>query len=132
LAEPAHVIEACRLAIILAPDFAKAYFDFSYYLGRYGAPESRVEAAARKAIDLAPDNMTFRIGLAGYLHLRGRSEAAVQLLENLTLDHIQSQTCICCVVRLMDLFETVGDEQRATWCRRRRETLRLANNTTNS
>jgi hypothetical protein len=132
LNEPTLSVEACRRAIQLDSESAQAFFDLSYYLGRCGAPETRIEATARKAIDLAPDNILFRVGLAGFLHSRGRSESAAVLVARLSVEQVQSMKCPCCLGRLIGVLEAVGDEERAAWCRQRKEFLALSNEATHS
>jgi Flp pilus assembly protein TadD len=118
-------VDACRRAIQLEPDMAQAYFDLSYYLGRCGAPPTRVEAMARKAIHLAPENLTFRIGLAGFLHARSRSHSALELVDCLTFEQVQTLSCPCCLERLIGVFEAAGEIERAGWCRQHQEWLAL-------
>lgn len=123
LGESRPAVAACRRAIKLDPEAAQPYFSLSFYLGRCGALASTIEAAARRAIHLAPENLTFRTGLAGFLHLQGRARDAVALLHGLTEHHVQLMNCRCCLDRLIGLFEVVADEERAGWCRRQSELL---------
>ncbi len=118
-------IAACRRAIQLDPKMAQSHFDLSYYLGRCGAAVATVEVSARRAIALDPQNLTFRIGLAGFLHQHQRSEEAGPLLNSLSVEHVQLLQCPCCLSRLIGVFEAIGDEERATWCRQRQEILTL-------
>lgn len=126
LDEPDLAVIACRRAIEFDPEAAQPYFDLSYYLGRCGAPVSRIEASARHAIQLAPDNITYRIGLAGFLHTQGRSADGALLIGGLTHEHVQGMQCQCCLARLIGVFEAVSDDERACWCRQRQEVLLLS------
>lgn len=119
LGEPGSSVVACRRALAVDPGSAQSYFDLSYYLGRCGAPDSQIEANARYAINLAPDSIAYRIGLAGFLHTSGRSQEAADLLQPLTHHHVSQMCCQCCLIRLLGVFEAVGDEERASWCRQR-------------
>ena len=114
---------ACRRAIKLDPSAARPHFDLSYYLTRCGSSISRIEASARRAIELAPGNMAYRVGLAGFLHSQNRPGDAVQLLQEFSVEYVQLMRCRCCLTRLIGLFEAVGDEERASWCRLRQEVL---------
>lgn len=125
LNEPQTAIVACRRAVTLDPEAAQPYFDLSYYLRRCGASTKTIEAAAQRAISLEPDNLKFRLGLAGYLHALERSLEAIALLAPLTGDQIRSVYCHGCLTRLIELFEAAGDE-RAECCRQQRESLDLS------
>jgi len=109
-------IAACREAVRRDPDWALPYFDLSFYLGKSGAPPHIIEATARKAISLAPENPRFRVGLAGFLQTCGRECEAYALLAPVTLNHIQTMTCPCCLARLVAIFEAAGD-RRADFCK---------------
>jgi tetratricopeptide (TPR) repeat protein len=123
LNEPQTAIVACRRAITLDPEVAQPYFDLSYYLRRCGASTRTIEAAAQRAISLEPDNLKFRLGLAGYLHSLERSSEAMVLLAPLTMDQIRSVYCHGCLGRLLELFAAVGDDERAECCRQQQESL---------
>lgn len=117
MSDPVGSIAACRKAIQLDPDSAESYFTLSFYLRRCGAPFSVVEAAARRAIDLAPDKFAFRLGLAGQLHAQGRLADVARLLNRVTLEQVQSLSCPCCLDRLIVIFAAIADEDRVLWCR---------------
>lgn len=116
LGDPWAAVAACRKAIGLEPYEAQPYFSLSFYLGRTGAPERLIESTARHAIDLAPENLTFRVGLAGYLHVRGRTSETEALLAAVTQDDIESLNCQCCLERLRAIFEALGDHSRVHLC----------------
>lgn len=116
LSESQLAVAACRRAIQMSPLEAQSHYDLSHYLSRSGASVCQVEAAARRAISLAPAHVPYRVGLAGFLHCQQRSEDAAALLGALTIEHVQSICCRCCLLRLLGLFEAVGQAERAAWC----------------
>jgi tetratricopeptide (TPR) repeat protein len=125
LSQPQMAAVACRRAIRLQPEAAQSYFALSYYLGRCGAPFEQRVALARQAIDLEPDNLTFRVGLAGFLHYHEHTAEGVQLLAEFSHEQIVQMHCRGCLGRLIDLFEAIDDNERVNWCRQQRDQLQL-------
>ena len=123
LTEPRMSIVACQRAIRLDPEFAQSYFDMAYYLRRCGASVATVEASARRAICLAPNDIVYRVGLSTFLHAQDRTDDAALLLKYLTRHHVQQLKCNCCVARLMDVLTAVGDHERDSWCRDQLESI---------
>lgn len=124
--ESRGAVAACRRAIFLDGAMSQAYYDLSFYLGRSFAPPDIVEAAAQRAVLLDPDNITYRIGLAGFLQGQSRSREAARLLEPLAAEQVLAMNCRCCLARLIAIFEAVDDQERAAWCRSRQEALLLS------
>lgn len=114
---PSVSIRACRTAITIDSDSAQAHYDLGYYLGRCGGSLSTIEAAARKAVQLAPEQTPYRVGLASFLQKHGRTQAAYAVVRLLSPAQVQSIGCGCCLERLAGLFDSVDDDLRAGWCR---------------
>ncbi len=125
LNQPHRSVRICRLAITRDTEFAQSYYDLGYYLGRTGAPPHIVEAAARKAIELAPGRLNYRVGLAGFLAQRGRARDAYTLVGRLLPSEIELANCPCCLERLASVFESAGDYERSAVCRARSRVLAL-------
>jgi cytochrome c-type biogenesis protein CcmH/NrfG len=116
---PSLSLRACRAAIQSDPDSPQAHYDLGYYVGRVGGPASTVEAAARKAIQLAPDRLQYRLGLASFLHKHGKTQSAYEVVQHITAAQIEGIGCLCCLKRMVELFDAVNDGERAAWCRER-------------
>lgn len=114
--DPVMALRACRAASHGDPDSARPYYEMSYYLQRCGDSPHLVEAAARKAISLDPERVQYRVGLASYLHQRGRPDDAYELLKHLDSSRLQEITCRCCLDRLLALFDTMQDQVRCRMC----------------
>ena len=97
-----------RRAVVAAPEDAKAWFHLSFYMGRLKAPFSQVEAAARRAINLAPDNAEFRISLAAALCHFQRYSDAMQLVGQLINSDLTKVCCSSCLQNLRNVFETAS------------------------
>lgn len=121
--EPRLAMEACRRAGKLAPDFGQVHYDMGFYASRCGHPPHLVEALVRKAIELEPANIHYRIGLTSLLIRFGRNHEAHEVVWQLTSAQIQEVTCRCCLKRIANLFFDLGDEQRAQEFAARLETL---------
>jgi tetratricopeptide (TPR) repeat protein len=121
---PYRSVRICRIAVQRDPEFAQSYFDLGYYLGRSGAPAHIVEAAARKAIQLAPQRMNYRVGLAAFLAQRHRMQDACDLVRQLPLDDLQQLNCTHCLTRLQFLYTLSQDQERAAACLDRCQQLR--------
>jgi len=125
IGQPELAVQACRSAVRREPDQAQAYYDLGYYSARSGAPLHVVEALARQAISLEPDNVRYRVGLASMFVQQGRLTDAYDCVSRLRDDQIQQIACRCCLQRIVELFRTAGDERRATLCQSHLRDLEL-------
>lgn len=106
----------CRRAVEDFPEEPQAWLDLSYFMGRVGSPFRRIESAARRAIDLAPEVAGYRISLASALFQRDRALDAYQLIRNLGREQIDDVTCDCCLKRLSQIYQVAGDSDRYRQC----------------
>jgi tetratricopeptide (TPR) repeat protein len=119
LNKPCISLRLCRAAMERDPDVARTYYELGYFLGRCGGPVSMIEAAGRKAVEMAPDQVMYRIGLASLLLKHRREGDAYEVVHELSEEQLSEVTCVCCLVKLANLFETMGDDRRAEWTRTR-------------
>jgi tetratricopeptide (TPR) repeat protein len=112
----ALAIEACRRCVKVDPDCDQGYYELSQLLSSSGAPANLIETAARKAIQLNPENCEYRIGLAGFLLQHERAAEAGRLVAEIPDSHFQTMSCPCCLVRLIRIFEITGDHGRVLSC----------------
>jgi Flp pilus assembly protein TadD len=98
-----------RRAVNEHPDEAQAWFDLSFYMGRLGFPLHQIEATARRAIFLAPDNVSYRLSLASVLARRGRAEDAHQLVSRFGPEELEQVCCADCLENLKEVFEAASD-----------------------
>lgn len=120
---PKYSLAACRKALRCDEGSAQAWYELGYYMRRCGYPPHLVASAARRAVDLAPDCLNYRMGLAGFLSMTGLSSEAYQVAAVLTPARIQGVNCLCCLEKLERIFEVAGDSERALACRQRHENL---------
>ncbi|MCA9116924.1 MAG: hypothetical protein KDA79_17720 [Planctomycetaceae bacterium] len=116
---PAAAMWACRSALDRDPGNGQACYDMSYYAARSGCPLRIVESLARKAVSLEPDRLQFRIGLASLLLRHDRAAEAGRVISGVSPDQLHQLDCQCCLERIAELCETVGDWQRVVVCRER-------------
>lgn len=126
LNKPCISLRLCRAALERDPDVARTYYELGYFLGRCGGPVSMVEAAGRKAVEMAPDQVMYRIGLASLLLKHRREGDAYEAVHDLTVGQLAEVNCVCCLLKLANLFEAMGDDRRAEWTRTRMLELDLS------
>ena len=108
----------CRRAVHEYPHEARAWFLLSYFMGLVGCPFSRIEIAARHAISLAPDIVSYRVSFASTLLKAGQPQQAFCLIQSFEESQLCQVSCERCVERLMSIFEGAQDKQRASLCRK--------------
>ncbi|MCG8650616.1 MAG: tetratricopeptide repeat protein [Pirellulales bacterium] len=122
--QPRLAMEACRRASRIDFETAQIHFDMGFYAARSGCPPHVSEALTRRAIDLDPANVHYRIGLASLLVRLDRFEEAHHIVADISDSQIQDVTCMCCLERVGNLLQSFGDPQRAQRCRERLRQLR--------
>lgn len=125
--QPHLALEVCRRAGKRAPELGQQAYDMSFYAARCGLQLSLVESLARRAVELEPDNVHFRIGFSSLLVKLKRDRQAHSIVASLTRQQIGQVRCKCCLERIGKLFATFGDRQRAYQCVARLEQLHQAN-----
>lgn len=123
LDEPKLAMEVCRRAGWRDPEAAQVHYDMGFYAVRCGYPPQIVEALARRAVELEPGNVHYRLGLASLLTRLNRPAEAHRVVRSLSPQQIGEVTCKCCLERIGELFEQAGDAERAALCRQRRQEL---------
>lgn len=109
---PDLAASACEKATQLTPKVAQAWYDLGYYLGRSGGDDTAVERLARKAVGMSPDNVRYRVGLAGLLVKSQRFPEAYELVKEFSKADIESISCSCCLQRIVSLYEKARDYRR--------------------
>lgn len=103
--EPGLAMEACRRAADLDRDSAQLYYDMGFYAARAGKPARITEALTRRAIDLDPGHLPFRLGLISLLVRVGRSDEAACEARELSESQLDAIDCPCCRERVIALLE---------------------------
>lgn len=117
--EPRLAMEACRRAYRLAPELAQVHYAMGVYASRAGHPPDLVEALARRAVDLEPRNIHYRVGLASLLIRLERSSEALQIIQRVADIDLAKVTCQGCLSRVANLFFDLGDQiEAARWADR--------------
>jgi len=118
-----QAVNVCRCAVERQPDCDQAAFGLAYYMGKAGFAPQRALPMLRRAFQLAPNRMTYRLALALALHRCRAAAEAYQLVANLQMDDIARMTCRSCTGRLMQIYEQAEDFRRCNWCRARAQIL---------
>jgi cytochrome c-type biogenesis protein CcmH/NrfG len=122
--EPRLAMEACRRAGRLAPEVAEIHYRMGYYARLCGHRPSVSEALIRHAIDLDPQRLHYRIGLASLLIRLGRQREALAAIGPMIPQRLAEVDCECCLKRLANLFFDFGDLANARRCAQRLGLLR--------
>ncbi|MEM9369194.1 MAG: tetratricopeptide repeat protein [Planctomycetota bacterium] len=108
-------IDAVRLAMQVCewvtdrePTLAQAYYDLGVYSALLGNPLYLTEAQTRRALELEPKNVRFRVGLAVVLIQLDQREEALGLLEELNDSEIQALNCQSCAEKVADFLKAAG------------------------
>ncbi|HWL09943.1 MAG TPA: hypothetical protein VNQ76_16175 [Planctomicrobium sp.] len=112
-------VHACRKASLRDPGFARPFYEMAYYMRRCQYPPHLIESMARHAVQLDPDSISYRIGLAAFLHSLNRMQDAYQVISDMTLGQLRRVTCHCCLTRLVDVCEAGNDLERTQACHER-------------
>lgn len=124
--EPKLAMEVCRRAGRRDPEAAQVHYDMGFYASRCGYPPHVLEALVRRAIELEPGNVHYRVGLASLLIRLDRTVEAQRVAQALSPQQIGEITCKCCLQRIDELFEQAGDVERLALCRSRWQELAAA------
>lgn len=95
------------------------WYDLGYYCVRMGSPFQHAEAHARRAIDLDPHNVEYRIGLSALLMKHDRLSDAYDLVRAFGAREIDRVCCESCLRTVLSVFESANDSLRASLCQKR-------------
>lgn len=95
---------------------AEQHYNLAFYMGNTGYPVKIIEQEIKKAIQLAPDHLEYRVGLAGFLSQIDRAKDGYPYVAQLTLEYISELICECCLKRLVNVFMAANDQQKVTSC----------------
>lgn len=112
-------LQVCREAARREPDCPRAWHDLASYLRECGFPPRLILAAARKAVDLAPEEGRYRLGLVALLHQFGNDSEAAAVASRLRSEQIAEACCRCCLARVAEICYAAGNLALAAACRRR-------------
>lgn len=116
-------LELARRAGEVDPQSGQVAYDISFYTMRCGCSAYLAESLCWKAVELEPDNVDFRIGLATLLVRLGKTEQACVVLRKLEREGFARVTCRCCLERIADLYRLAGTSQQLESCLRQLEQL---------
>ncbi|MCO8124695.1 hypothetical protein NHH03_23350 [Stieleria sp. TO1_6] len=122
--EPVLAMEACRQAGLVAPDAAQVHYQMGYYASLCGYPTSVTEALIRRAVDLEPESVHYRIGLTSLLVRLDRPTEALAVVSSVIPSQLDQITCQCCLKRIATLFFDCDQPDLARQCAQRLQDVR--------
>ena len=114
LNEHSAALKVCRRIVDLDPRHHQAIFGIAYYLYRLGFSSRTVIPHLEMALALSPDILSYRLNLAFALFENGCDRRAHELLRPVAVEDVSSP---CCLQRMRQVFDRVGDHARALVCR---------------
>ena len=109
-------LAACREAARRMPEEDAPWFGIAFCMSRLGYPPERILSPLQRAFNLAPECLSYRVGLACMLHRAGQLDRACRLVQHLSIEAIEAITCANCLRRLAVLYEAVDDAARRDAC----------------
>lgn len=116
LGDNESALRVSRAAAERMPESAEHRYAAAYFMGQLGYPVSVVAEWACEAVQLAPNNAQYRIGLAGLMHASGDLDEAYRWIRELTAYELQTVPCGKCLTKLARIYGAAGDEFRKTTC----------------
>lgn len=113
-------LKACRILTDRRPDHHQGHFGTAFYLSCLKMPPRYLVAPLRRAFDLAPDLLHYRLNLAFVLAALKRGDTARSLIASVDLAKLH---CPVWVDRMKALFDEVGDRANVGACDRRLQEL---------
>jgi tetratricopeptide (TPR) repeat protein len=113
-------LDVCRRAARRMPDNPDPLVGIVHYMRRLRRPIELIVPAMFRAHHLEPENSEYRISLAWMLHELGRSDEGAHLLAAVPYEEF---SCIRCLTLMKQIFEQVGEEERAAVCRMRLDVI---------
>lgn len=117
---PDVALGVCQRLTAVRPSYHPAWFGVAYYLGQLGRPAGQLEFPLRKAFELAPQALPYRLNLAAVYADIGRLAEAYRLVSGVPVEVVG---CRCQCRRFATACEAAGDNDRAVAFRRRADWL---------
>lgn len=113
---PYLAMQVCEWITERDAEFAQAYYDMGCYSARVGNALHLTEALTQHALQLEPDNVNYRVGLASLMIQLDRDEEAVEALRSVTNEQIAVVKCRSCLGRIAALMRRHDHAERADAC----------------
>jgi tetratricopeptide (TPR) repeat protein len=117
--KPELALQACRVAVGRVPECDSAWFAMAFFMTKLDYPVEQVVEVVRRAFDLSPTHVLYRVDLALLLARCGRQEEAHRLLAVVDLSELLHIHCPPRLAGLLALFQQMNDESRAAACQSR-------------
>ena len=111
-----RALRLSRRAMKKVPTCADAHYGVGYYLTKLGHKSESVLPYFSRAVQLAPENVSYRVTLASlYLQL-GKGDEAFNVLGSLTSGQLSLLHCPNCIQKFADVYEAFGDLAKRDVC----------------
>jgi hypothetical protein len=106
-------LDVCFTLTDHRPDYHPAWFGIAYYLAKLGDPLADRLRYLRRAHELAPAAVTYRVALAAVLAELGSLTEAVDVIASVPASMVH---CPCCLRKMATIFQQAGDRHAAAAC----------------
>ncbi|MFG0267028.1 MAG: tetratricopeptide repeat protein [Rhodopirellula sp. JB055] len=113
---PQLAMKVCEWITEADDSVAQAFYDMGFYAARSGQPLYLTEALTRRAMQLAPENIHFRIGLVSLLVQLDRDDEALAAFEPISSIDFRQITCVSCLLRIAEMLKRQGLPTLAALC----------------
>lgn len=106
-------------------DSALLWHELSATLSKLNRPAEESLSAAMRAISLSPDFASYRVTAASLLVTMNEADDAFYLVRDLSAKQIQELDCLCCLWRLIHIYNCFDSDERVRLCYSRLHELSL-------
>lgn len=108
----------CHWSVGRFPEEADAYYALVLVKQAMGQPTEALLPVIRRAMDLDSERTEFRLAVAILEQSIGRDDRAYDVASRIPTAELSGVRCRCRLVRLMQLYASFGDVERAAACRK--------------
>ncbi|MCG8651154.1 MAG: hypothetical protein MI861_15055 [Pirellulales bacterium] len=121
---PQLAMQVCQWIVEKDDSIAQAHYDMGVYSARSGHPLYMTEALTRRALQLDPQNIHYRIGLVSLLVQLDRDEEGLEVMDGVEPGDIEIVGCHTCLSRVTSLLLRHHRDELAEICNLQIEKLR--------
>jgi hypothetical protein len=121
---PQLAMQVCEWITEADDSVAQAYYDMGYYSARSGHPLYLTEALTRRALQLDPGNLHYKVGLISLLVQLDRDVEALAVFDSIAEIKFPEIHCVTCLERIAGMLLRCGQPKMAERCRARAAEIR--------
>ncbi|MCP4193750.1 MAG: hypothetical protein GY768_24320 [Planctomycetaceae bacterium] len=112
-------LEACRRAAECEIDNGEPFFGMAHHMECLDYPLEMIATVLKKAIELEPDRVRYRLALIRTQQRMGQDLEAQAVARQIDLEQLRSLPCANSLKQLIKIYAEAGDYRRGELCRLR-------------